>query len=245
MWSKERERDQIKTQFWFTLGTCWLFSKPRRNQNHAAPVFLLRKSHQVFLNMAAQAKRRRIVKQDEGEHSDPAIKEGLAQISRKLAKFCRFLGQQSLIRSDLSYRGPGLTLATKGLTPASKGLTPATKGLTPATKGLTPATKGSLTPATKGSLALELRVWPLQSRVITSATKDLTPIRFGPCKSWPMQLRAWTQHPRAWLLYARAWQLGVEVARLTGASEEFTQSPAGLNCAIPPKLKFWFVCPTH
>ena len=122
--------------------------------------------------MAAQAKRRRIVKQDEGEHSDPAIKEGLAQISRKLAKFCRFLGQQSLVRSDLSYRGPGLTLATKGLTPASKGLTPATKGLTPATKGLTPATKGltpaikgltpatkgSLTPATKGSLALELRV---------------------------------------------------------------------------------------
>lgn len=56
-------------------------------------LFTLHKSHQVFLNMAAQTKRRRIVKQDEGEHADPAIKEGLAhkcaeaETSRKLAKF--------------------------------------------------------------------------------------------------------------------------------------------------------------
>ena len=184
---RERERDQIKTQFWFTLGTCWLFSKPRRNQNHAAPVFYCINRIKYFWTWLHKPSSAGL--SSKMKVNIPTLRLRKGWLKRKLAKFCRFLGQQSLVRSDLSYRGPGLTLATKGLTPASKGLTPATKGLTPATKGLAPATKG-LTPAV---WPLQLRAWPLQLRV------------------WPLQLRVWPLQLRVWPLQSRVWPLQLRV----------------------------------
>ena len=72
MWSKvcvcvirlcgQEGKKPTKTQFWFTLGTCWLFSKTQRESESLGIFF-----HCVtrILKMPAQAKRRRI-----GEVSD-------------------------------------------------------------------------------------------------------------------------------------------------------------------------------